>query len=190
MPEFVRQIPEGDNRERMICPDCGHIAYENPKVVVGAVVMEGNRVLLCRRAIDPRRGFWTLPAGYLELGETVEEGAAREAHEEANARIELDGLLAVYSVARIGQVQLIYRARFAGPPAFSAGPESLDVQLFGWQEIPWDEIAFPTVHWALHAWRQLGDHPGDTPLGRPATNPGSDLRGTNRIDISPEERPI
>jgi len=189
MPEFVRQIPDGDNRERMMCPDCGHIAYENPKVVVGAVVMEGSRVLLCRRAIEPRRGFWTLPAGYLELGETVEEGAAREAQEEANAMIELDGLLAVYSVARIGQVQLIYRARFAGPPAFSPGPESLDVRLFDWEDIPWAEIAFPTVHWALNAWRQLGDHAGHTPLGSPATNPVSDPRGTARIDISHEERP-
>jgi ADP-ribose pyrophosphatase YjhB (NUDIX family) len=186
MPEFVRQVPEGDNRERMMCPDCGHISYENPKIVVGSVVVVDGQVLLCRRAIEPRRGFWTLPAGFLELGETVEEGAAREALEEANASITLDGILAVYSIARIGQVQLIYRARFAGPPVFSAGPESLDVALFGWASIPWHEIAFPSVHWALHAWHTLGAGT----LGPPATNPLSDIRGTGRIDRLIEERPI
>ncbi|HEY0420169.1 MAG TPA: NUDIX hydrolase, partial [Acetobacteraceae bacterium] len=99
MPDFVRQVPEGDNRERLICPDCGHIAYENPKIVVGSVVAHGGSVLLCRRAIEPRRGYWTLPAGYMELGETVHEGARREAREEAEAEIALDGILAVYSIS-------------------------------------------------------------------------------------------
>src|SRR6201990_1864716 len=132
MPEFVRRIPDGDNRERLICADCGHIAYENPKVVVGSVVVAGDKVLMCRRAIEPRRGFWTLPAGYMELGETLEEGAAREALEEAKAVIAIEGILGVFSIARIGQVQVIYRARFAaaGPPAFAPGEESLDVRLF------------------------------------------------------------
>src|ERR1700761_7158710 len=115
MPEFVRRIPEGDNRERMICADCGHVAYENPKVVVGSVVVSNGRVLMCRRAIEPRRGFWTLPAGYLELGETLEEGAAREAMEEAEAAIAIEGILGVFSIARIGQVQVIFRAHFADP---------------------------------------------------------------------------
>src|SRR6202012_3670586 len=101
MSSFVRQIPEGDNRERMVCADCGHIAYENPKVVVGAVVTSGDRVLMCRRAIEPRLGFWTLPAGYLELGETLEEGAAREALEEAKADIAIEGILGIFSIARI-----------------------------------------------------------------------------------------
>src|SRR4051812_42874916 len=120
MASFVRQIPEGDNRERMVCGDCGHVAYENPKVVVGSVVVADDRVLMCRRAIEPRRGFWTLPAGYMELGETLEEGAAREALEEAEAVITIEGILAVFSIARIGQVQVIFQARFAepGPPAF------------------------------------------------------------------------
>src|SRR5471030_833928 len=113
MSSFERRIPEGDDRERMICVDCGHVDYQNPKVVVGTVVVSGDSILMCRRAIEPRRGFWTLPAGYLELGETLEEGARREAMEEAQAEIVLDGILAVYSISRIGQVQLIFRARFA-----------------------------------------------------------------------------
>ena len=117
MPDFIRRIPEGDNRERLVCPDCGHIAYENPKIVVGSVVVADGAVLLCRRAIPPRLGYWTLPAGYLELGETLQEGAAREAMEEAQADIALDGILGVFSIARIGQVQVIFRARFTGGTA-------------------------------------------------------------------------
>src|SRR5205814_4850511 len=122
-------IPEGDERTRLVCTDCGYIAYENPKIVVGSVVRHADRTLLCRRAIDPRKGFWTLPAGYLELGETIEEDARREAREEARAEIELDGILGVVSISRIGQVQVIFRARFAGTarPAFSAGPDRLNV---------------------------------------------------------------
>lgn len=156
MSSFVRQIPEGDNRERMVCEDCGYVAYENPKVVVGAVVVADGRVLMCRRAIEPRKGFWTLPAGYLELGETLEEGAAREALEEAEAVIATEGILGVFSIARIGQVQVIFRAGFADPGSliFGPGPESLDVRLFAIKEIPWNDIAFPSVHWALNAWQE------------------------------------
>ncbi len=178
MPDFVRQIPEGDNRERNVCRDCGHIAYENPKIVVGSVVAHGGRVLLCRRAIEPRRDYWTLPAGYMELGETLQAGAMREAQEEAEADIALDGVLAMYSISRIGQVQVIFRARFADPatPHFAAGPESLEVGLFEWGDVPWDRIAFPTVRWALNAWR---DNPRG-PLGAPAGNPAEDPTGTAR----------
>jgi ADP-ribose pyrophosphatase YjhB (NUDIX family) len=191
MSSFVRQIPEGDNRERMVCADCGHVAYENPKVVVGAVVVADGRVLMCRRAIEPRRGFWTLPAGYMELGETLEEGAAREAQEEAEAAITIESILGVFSIARIGQVQVIFRARFAnpGPPVFRAGPESLEVRLFEPDAIPWDEIAFPSVHWALNAWQDNGSGPP----GQPAGNPPHDRRGMHRMAPSSEEiadRPI
>ena len=149
----VLTIPEGDNRERMVCPDCGFINYENPKVVVGAVCLWQDRFLLCRRAINPRRGYWTLPAGYLELHESTVAGAIREAWEEAQARITIDGLLAVYDIPRISQVQLIYRAHLAAPE-FAAGPESLEVKLFAWDEIPWDELAFPSVRWALDHYRE------------------------------------
>jgi ADP-ribose pyrophosphatase YjhB (NUDIX family) len=184
MPEFIRRVPEGDNRERMICADCGHIAYENPKVVVGSVVVADDAVLMCRRAIEPRRGFWTLPAGYLELGETLEEGAAREAWEEAQAEIVLDGILGVFSISRIGQVQVIFRARFAAAdtPRFAAGPESLEVALFRWQRIPHDEIAFPSVIWALEAWQQAGTGQ----LGVPAGNPTTDPRGTRFLAAGQE----
>jgi ADP-ribose pyrophosphatase YjhB (NUDIX family) len=148
----VLAIPEGDNRERMVCPDCGFINYENPKIVVGAVCLWQERFLLCRRAINPRRGYWTLPAGFLELNESTLAGAMREAWEEAQARITIDGLLAVYDIARISQVQIIYRAHLT-EPNFAAGPESLEVKLFAWDEIPWDDLAFPSVRWALDHYR-------------------------------------
>jgi ADP-ribose pyrophosphatase YjhB (NUDIX family) len=177
MVGFVRRVPQGDYRDRMVCADCGYIAYENPKVVIGSVVVVEGAVLMCRRAIEPRLGYWTLPAGYLELGETVEEGAMREALEEAQADIALDGILAVFSIARIDQVQVIFRARFAGAPRFAPGPESLEVSLFPWDRIPWDEIAFPSVRWSLDAWRQAGAGP----LGAPFGNPPDDRRGSRRI---------
>jgi ADP-ribose pyrophosphatase YjhB (NUDIX family) len=176
MSSFVRRVPDGDDRERLVCTDCGFVAYENPKIVVGSVVVSGGKVLMCRRAINPRKGFWTLPAGYMELGETPAEGAAREAREEAEADIEIDGLLGVFSIARIGQVQMIFRASFVDRdnPHFGAGAESLEVALFSWETIPWNDIAFPSVHWALQAWRTAGTGL----LGQPKGNPAEDLRGT------------
>ena len=147
-PNFERSIPPGEDRERSVCASCGFIDYENPKIVVGSVATWRGKILLCKRAIEPRRGFWTLPAGYLELGETVEEGAMREAWEEARARLQIDRLLAVYSVPRISQTQLMFRARLAGPD-ISAGEESEAVGLYAWDKIPWPELAFPTVGWAL-----------------------------------------
>ena len=130
----VRGIPEGDNRERMICADCGYILYDNPKIVVGSVARWDDRVLLVRRSINPRYGYWTLPAGYLELNEAASAGAEREAWEEARARIEIEGLLAIYDIPRISQVQLIYRARLLDE-AVHAGQESLEVGLFGWRRL-------------------------------------------------------
>ena len=159
MDRFVRRVPDGDSMERHVCGDCGFVSYENPKVVVGAVVTFEDRILLCRRAIPPRRDYWTLPAGYMELNETTADGAAREAWEEAQARIEIDGLLAVYNIPRISQVQLIYRAHLK-TPEFSPGPESLEVALFRWEEIPWASLAFPSVHWALgHHRESIGEDP-------------------------------
>lgn len=162
----IRRIPEGDDRERLLCPECGYVAYENPKLVVGAVVGHEGKILLCKRAIEPRIGYWTLPAGYMELGETPEEGARREAWEEARVRLTLTGLMAVYSIARISQVQLIYRAQFA-EPGFAPGPESAVVELFDWEDIPWSDIAFPTVEWALRRYREVATDP----ILVPATNP-------------------
>jgi ADP-ribose pyrophosphatase YjhB (NUDIX family) len=145
----VRGIPEGDNRERMICAECGYILYDNPKIVVGSVARWDDRILLVRRSIEPRYGCWTLPAGYLELNESASAGAEREAWEEARARIEIEGLLAIYDIPRISQVQLIYRARLLDD-AIQPGQESLEVKLFSWEEIPWKELAFPSIGWALH----------------------------------------
>ena len=162
----VRRIPEGDNRERLVCPDCGYIAYENPKIVVGSVCLHEGRVLLCRRAIEPRRGYWTLPAGYLELHETAEQGAAREAWEEACARIKIDRLLAVYTIVRISQVQLIYLAGLE-TDSVAAGEESLEVGLFDWIDIPWDDLAFPSVRWALNHWREIADMETWVPFSNP-----------------------
>jgi len=168
----IRAVPEGDDRARLLCPDCGYVVYENPKIVVGSVALWEDRILLCRRAIEPRKGYWTLPAGYLELNETVEQGALREAWEEARAKLELDGLLAIFSIPRISQIQLIYRARLTSPD-IDAGPESAEVGLFRWEDIPWSDIAFPSVHWSLNRHREIGDGP----LGPPGTNPETDTPG-------------
>ena len=149
----LRGIPEGDNRERMICRECGYILYDNPKIIVGSVARRDDRILLVRRAIEPRRGFWALPAGFLELNESSNAGAEREAWEEACARIEIEGLLAIYDIPRISQVQLIYRARLLDE-RIAPGPESLEVALFGWDEIPWSDLSFPSVRWALQHERE------------------------------------
>lgn len=163
---FVRRIPEGDNVERDVCAVCGHVHYVNPKIVVGAVCSWDGRILICRRAIEPRRGFWTIPAGYLEEQEVPEDGAKREAFEEAQAKIEIDALLAVYSVARISQVQLIYRAHLTAPD-FAPGTESLETKLVTWDEIPWNDLAFPSVHWALNHHREVAGRTAFPPFSNP-----------------------
>jgi ADP-ribose pyrophosphatase YjhB (NUDIX family) len=165
-PHFERGIPDGDTYERYICGRCGHIHYTNPKIVVGSVVVYENRILLCRRAIEPRIGLWTLPAGFLEEHETPEDGARREAREEACAEIVINALLAVYTVPHISQVQLMYRARL-DTPAFAAGPESLEVGLFDWNEIPWAELAFPSVKWALEHFRASKEQAVFAPFSNP-----------------------
>ncbi len=157
------RIPTGDDHARDVCTACGHVHYVNPKVVVGAVCVHEDRLLLCRRAIDPRRGFWTVPAGFMELDETAEEGAAREASEEARAEIEILGLLACYSIKRIDQVQLLYAARLIRPEV-EPGPETLEVALVPWDAVPWEELAFPTVRWVLEEARACG-------LARPGAEP-------------------
>jgi ADP-ribose pyrophosphatase YjhB (NUDIX family) len=145
---FERRTPDGDATPRDVCSVCGHVHYVNPKVVVSAICSLGGRILLCRRAIEPRRGFWVAPGGYLEAGETAQAGAMREALEEAHARIEIDRLLAVYDLTHAAQVQLIYRATLLNAD-FKPGEESLETALFAWDEIPWNELAWPTSRWAL-----------------------------------------
>lgn len=166
-PAFEQKIPLGDDRPRMICGKCGFVAYENPKVIVGAVCTSADgRYLLCRRAIEPRSGFWTMPAGYMELTETSEEGARREVWEEAGAKVEIDALLAIYNISRISQVHMIYRARMI-TDAFASGIESLETKLFAWDEIPWDDLAYPNVRWSLRYHRDLQGRTDFAPRGIP-----------------------
>jgi ADP-ribose pyrophosphatase YjhB (NUDIX family) len=162
---FSIGVPPGEDRERRICGTCGFIDYANPRIVTGVVAHRDGHVLLCRRAIEPRKGFWTLPAGFLELGESVEEGARREAMEEASAELEIETLLGLYSIPRIGQVQIFFRARLTNDP--SPGPESLEVAMFTWDEIPWKELAFPSVRWALNHYRETEGKTGFAPFGNP-----------------------
>ncbi len=143
------RIPDGDTLPRAVCDRCGTIQYENPKVVVGCVPVHGDRILLCKRAIEPRYGMWTLPAGFMENGETAAEGAMREAMEEACARVEIEDLYTVYSVPHISQVHMMFRARLLDPAACSAGTESLEVKLVTGDQIPWDDLAFTVVRRTL-----------------------------------------
>jgi ADP-ribose pyrophosphatase YjhB (NUDIX family) len=129
---------------RAVCPACGHIQYENPKIVVGCIPVHGERILMCKRAIEPRYGLWTLPAGFMELNETCAEGAAREALEEANASVEIEDLYTVFSLPKISQVYMMFRARLIDPNV-SPGVESLEVRLVKEDEIPWDTLAFAMV---------------------------------------------
>jgi len=142
------RIPEGDSLPRAVCDACGHIQYENPKIVVGCVPVRGERILLCKRAIEPRYGLWTLPAGFMENAETAAEGAMREALEEANARVEIEELYTVFSVPHISQVHMMFRAKLLNDD-FSAGTESLAVKLVTAEEIPWEELAFTVVRRTL-----------------------------------------
>ncbi len=150
-------VPDGDDRERMVCVDCGFIHYDNPRVVAGAVCTWQDKVLLCRRAIEPRVGYWTIPSGYLELRETVADGAVREVLEESGADVEITGLIGMYEIPRISQIYIVYRAAMRIPD-LNPGPESQEAELFAWDDIPWDDLAFPSVTWALQAFEA-----GDTP---------------------------
>ena len=163
----MRKRPDGDTHDRDVCNTCGFINYQNPKVIVGSVVRHEDSILMCRRAIEPSIGLWTLPAGYLEIGETIAEGAQREAKEEACATIAIDSVLAVYSLAHIAQVQIIHLATLVGDN-FAAGHESMDVALFAWDDLPWDSLAFPSVMWALKHTRLAQDGVNMLPFTSPA----------------------
>jgi ADP-ribose pyrophosphatase YjhB (NUDIX family) len=143
------RIPSDDNRERAVCGQCGTVHYENPLNVVGTLPVWQDQVLLCKRNIEPRYGLWTLPAGFMELGETLEAGALRETDEEAGARVELQGLFTLLNVVRVGQVHFFYRARLLDIN-FNPGPETIEARLFTESEVPWDQLAFRTVRETLH----------------------------------------
>lgn len=147
-------VPGGDSLPRHVCNTCGNIHYENPRLVVGCVAEWESRILLCRRAIEPRQGFWTLPGGFMENGETTAQAACREAHEEAGARIAIDAPCAMVSIPHINQVHLFYRGRLISPE-YAAGEESLEVALFDPHDIPWHDLAFRSVSYCLE--RYLAD---------------------------------
>ena len=144
----VREVPPGDHLPRRVCHSCGVVHYENPTIVVGCVVEHEGQLLLCRRAIEPRLGYWTFPAGFMENGETLEAGAAREALEEALAHVRIDSLLAVVNIPDAHQVHVFFRAVLTDPQ-FGIGPESLESKLVDEAAIPWDDIAFPSTRYAL-----------------------------------------
>jgi ADP-ribose pyrophosphatase YjhB (NUDIX family) len=160
------RVPADDNRERAVCPACGEIHYENPINVVGTVPVWGDQVLLCRRNIEPRHGYWTLPAGFLELAESTAEGALRETVEEAGARVEMQGLFTVLNVVRAGQVHLYYLARMLDT-SLAPGPETIEARLFAEHEVPWEQLAFRTVQQTLELYfadrrsGHFGVHTGD-----------------------------
>ncbi|MFA7605763.1 MAG: NUDIX hydrolase [Rhodocyclaceae bacterium] len=164
----VLRVPPGDSLPRHVCNACGTIHYLNPKLVVGAIAEWGDRVLLCRRAIEPRSGYWTLPAGFMENAETTAQAAARETLEEACARIEVGPMFTLINVPHISQVHIIYRARLLDL-AFSPGEESLEVALFSEADIPWQDIAFRTISMSLRHFfedrrrGQFGFHVRDLP---------------------------
>ncbi len=155
----VLRIPEGDNRPRYVCLHCETIHYQNPKIITGCIPVSGQRILLCRRAIEPRLGLWTLPAGFMENNETMEQAARRECEEEACAQVEIEGLFALFSLPHVNQVYVMYRSRLLNDD-FRAGDESLEVQLFTEDEIPWEDLAFRTIHYTLEQFfsDRLSDH--------------------------------
>lgn len=146
--QLKNEIPPGEDRLRGVCPDCGTIHYRNPKIVVGTILEESDRVLLCRRAIEPAEGLWTPPAGFLEMSESMEQGAVRETKEEACADVSILRTFARIDLTRIGQVHEMFLAKLDRPEV-SAGAESHEVKWFPWAEIPWSELAFPVVEWIL-----------------------------------------
>lgn len=141
-------IPDGDNRLRHVCVQCGTVHYQNPKMVVGCLPEWEDKVLLCKRAIEPQYGLWTLPAGFMENNETTQQGALRETMEEAGAHVQIEHLFALYNLPYISQVYLMFRARLLNLD-FAPGPESLEVALFSEEEIPWDQLAFRTIEQTL-----------------------------------------
>ncbi|MFT3961131.1 NUDIX hydrolase [Propionivibrio sp.] len=149
--KVVLRIPEGDSHLRHVCPQCGEIHYLNPKLVIGCVAEWDGRVLLCRRAIEPRYGLWTLPAGFMENGESTAQAAMRETVEEACARVGIERLFALVSIPHISQVHLFYRARLLDAD-FGVGEESLETTLFEEREIPWERLAFRSVAFCLEAY--------------------------------------
>lgn len=150
--KLLHQIPEGDDRPRAVCQDCGTIHYQNPKIIVGCLPLYRGKIMLCRRNIEPRFGLWNLPSGFMENGETAEVGALRELEEEAGATADLIRLLSVYSLPHVNQVYLHFLVRLHGK--WEAGKETSDIELFAPDALPWDELAFSSNQFALECYLQ------------------------------------
>ncbi|MCC7517020.1 MAG: NUDIX hydrolase [Pseudomonadales bacterium] len=148
--EVRLEIPAGDNRMRHVCAQCAAIHYHNPRIITGCLPVYGEQVLLCKRAIEPRLGYWTLPAGFLELGESIAEGAARETREEADAQVDIQSLYCLFNLPHIGQVYTMHLATLSEPVFAERTDESLEIRLFHRDEIPWQELAFRTMWRTLH----------------------------------------
>lgn len=172
------RIPPDDNRPRYVCDSCNTIHYQNPKVVAGCLVEWQGKVLLCRRAIEPRKGMWTLPAGYMELGETTIQAALRETLEEANARVTIDGLFAVFNLPHVDQIYMMFRSRSLDGK-YSAGDETLEAELFAQHEIPWKELAFTTIRHTLRLYYE------DLALGRFRVHTGDIVKNAEGYDLIP-----
>ncbi len=154
------KVPEGDTYKRYVCENCGRIFYQNPRLIVGCLATFDNKVLLCKRAIEPQKGLWNLPAGFLENGEKAEEGAARETKEESRAEVKIIKLHALYSLPKVNQIYLHFLARMQNEQ-FGPTKESLEVRLFAEDEIPWNKIAFQSTTFALKKFFEFGDgYPG------------------------------
>lgn len=179
----LQKMPRDDDRRRHVCSDCGTVHYQNPKIVTGCLPVWEDSVLLCRRAIEPRRGFWTVSAGFMELGETIEQGAIRETWEEARARVEILAPYSMFSLPHVNQLYVIFRARLTDP-GFDPGPESLEVRLFAERDIPWDHLAFGTVRQTLTFFF------ADRPLGRFPMRAGTIIPGERgfRFEASPDDQ--
>lgn len=174
----VRKIPQQDDRPRFVCERCDVVHYENPKIVTGCLPVWEDRVLLCKRSIEPRRGYWTLPAGFMELDETSIEGAIRETWEEATARVEVQGLYSMFNLPHINQVYIMFRSRLLDLD-FRPGRESEDVQLFREEDIPWDDLAFTTIRQTLRFYFQ------DRPSNRYPLRTGNIIRESNGFRFEP-----
>ncbi len=170
------RVPAGDNRPRFVCPSCATVHYQNPKVVTGCIPEWEGRILLCRRAIEPRYGLWTLPAGFMENGETTMEGAARETLEEARARVDITALYTAFNLPHVNQIYLLFRGRMV-EPSFGPTQESLEVQLLAEREIPWDRLAFPVVAETLRLYfKDRADGGFGTHIGDIVRLPGQERR--------------
>jgi ADP-ribose pyrophosphatase YjhB (NUDIX family) len=176
-------IPEGDHLPRHICSQCGEIHYQNPKVVVGCIPEYGQQLLFCKRAIEPRLGYWTLPAGFMENGETTAEGAQRETLEEACARVEIIDMFSMFNLPHINQIYVLYRARLCDLD-FAPGTESLEVKLLDEEQVPWNEMAFPVITESLRLYfadrkaGRFGFHSGDM-IRLPGETPRFDVHMLN-----------